>query len=104
MLDAGWVVADHPRTAKRLLREANVEVFVRLDFDVLGGPRERTRLAVRSSPAWANDVLCRLVAKQLRIAPWNVAIIRGVRSREKLLGVGGMDQQAVNAAFGIWHD
>jgi uncharacterized protein (TIGR00251 family) len=52
----------------------------------------------------ANKALCRLVAKQLRVAPSNVGIVRGARSREKLLRVHGMDQAAVNAALGILHD
>lgn len=49
----------------------------------------------------ANKALCRLVAKQLRTAPSNVVIVRGARSREKLIRVDGMDQEAVNAALGI---
>ena len=52
----------------------------------------------------ANKALCRLVAKQLRIAPSKVAIVRGARSREKLIRVDGMDQAAVNAALGMSHD
>jgi uncharacterized protein (TIGR00251 family) len=51
----------------------------------------------------ANKALCRLVAKQLRVAPSNVGIVRGAHSREKLLRVHGMDQAAVNAALGILH-
>jgi uncharacterized protein (TIGR00251 family) len=49
----------------------------------------------------ANKALCRLVAKQLRLAPSKVAIVRGVHAREKLIRVDGMDQAAVNAALGI---
>jgi uncharacterized protein len=52
----------------------------------------------------ANKALCRLVAKQLRIAPSKVAIVRGAHSREKLLRVEGMDQAAVDAALGTLHD
>ena len=52
----------------------------------------------------ANKALCRLVAKQLRIAPSKVAIVRGARSREKLIRVDGMDQAAVNAALGMSND
>ena len=47
----------------------------------------------------ANKALCRLVAKQLRIAPSKVAIVRGARSREKLIRVNGMDQASVDAAL-----
>ena len=52
----------------------------------------------------ANQAVCRLLAKQLRIAPSKVAIVRGARSREKLICVEGMDQRAVNAALGMSHD
>ena len=52
----------------------------------------------------ANEALRRLVAKQLRTAPSNVAIVRGARSREKLIRVDGMDQAAVDAALGMSHD
>jgi uncharacterized protein (TIGR00251 family) len=52
----------------------------------------------------ANKALCRLVAKQLRVAPSKVAIVRGARSREKLIRVDGMDQASVNAALGMSHD
>jgi len=52
----------------------------------------------------ANKALCRLLAKRLRVAPSNVSIVRGARSREKLIRVDGMDQTAVDAALGISHD
>lgn len=47
----------------------------------------------------ANKALCRLLAKQLSIAPSKVAIVHGARSREKLIRVDGMDQAEVSAAF-----
>jgi uncharacterized protein (TIGR00251 family) len=59
-----------------------------------------------TAPAYdgrANKALCRLVAKQLRIAPSKVAIVRGARSREKLIRVDGMDHEAVTAALGMPH-
>lgn len=43
----------------------------------------------------ANKAVCRLLAKRLRIAPSNVAIIRGARSREKVIRVDGLDQATV---------
>jgi len=52
----------------------------------------------------ANKALCRLVAKRLGIAPSRVAIVRGARSREKLLHIDGMDRTAVDAALAITHD
>ena len=52
----------------------------------------------------ANKALCRLVAKQLRIAPSKVEIVRGARFREKVIRVDGMDQAAVNGALGTLPD
>jgi len=52
----------------------------------------------------ANQALCRLVAKQLRIAPSSVVIVRGAHSRDKLIRVEGIDQAAVDAALGTSHD
>lgn len=52
----------------------------------------------------ANKALCRLLAKRLRVAPSNVAIVRGARSREKLIRVEGMDQAVANAALGLSDD
>ena len=51
----------------------------------------------------ANKALCRLVANKLRIAPSEVAIVRGARSREKLIRVDGMDHAKVTAALGMPH-
>jgi uncharacterized protein len=62
------------------------------------------RVSAPAQEGRANKALCRIVAKQLRIAPSNVGIVRGARSREKLIRVQGMDQAAVNAALGIHHD
>jgi len=62
------------------------------------------RVTAPAQEGRANKALCRLVAKQLRVAPSNVAIVRGAHSREKLIRVDGMEQAAVNAALGILHD
>jgi uncharacterized protein YggU (UPF0235/DUF167 family) len=43
----------------------------------------------------ANDALCRLIAKTLGIAPSRVTVIRGERSREKLVEVQGIDGAAL---------
>lgn len=40
----------------------------------------------------ANKALCRLVAKQVGVAPSRVSVIRGEKSRQKLLSVEGVNQ------------
>lgn len=46
----------------------------------------------------ANRALCRLLAKRLGVAPSRVTIVRGERSREKLVEVDGVDQATVDRA------
>jgi len=40
----------------------------------------------------ANKALCRLVAKKVGVAPSRVSIVRGEKSRQKLLLVEGIDE------------
>lgn len=40
----------------------------------------------------ANKALCRLVAKQVGVAPSRVSVVRGEKSRQKLLLVDGIDE------------
>jgi uncharacterized protein (TIGR00251 family) len=49
----------------------------------------------------ANRALCRLLAKRLGVAPSRVAIVRGHRSRDKLVAVDGIDQASVDRALGL---
>jgi len=84
--------------------EAQIQVRVRAGARREELIRTKTGLIVArvTAPARegrANRALCRLVAKQLRIAPSKVAIVRGVHTREKLIRVDGMDQAGVEAAL-----
>jgi uncharacterized protein len=47
----------------------------------------------------ANRAVCRLVAKRLGVAPSRVRIVRGQRSRQKLIEVEGIDQARLDAAL-----
>jgi uncharacterized protein len=47
----------------------------------------------------ANDALCRAVAKALGVAPSRVTLVRGQRSRDKLLRVDGIDAVGVERAL-----
>ncbi|HEX5984203.1 MAG TPA: DUF167 domain-containing protein [Solirubrobacterales bacterium] len=40
----------------------------------------------------ANKALCRLVAKRAGVAPSSVSVVRGAKSRQKLLLVEGLDE------------
>jgi uncharacterized protein YggU (UPF0235/DUF167 family) len=47
----------------------------------------------------ANDALCRLVARALKLAPSRVAVIHGERSRTKVVRVQGVSAAAVADAL-----
>jgi uncharacterized protein YggU (UPF0235/DUF167 family) len=48
----------------------------------------------------ANDALCRLVAKAAGVAPSRVSVVRGERSRRKVVRVDGIDEAALRARIG----
>jgi uncharacterized protein len=47
----------------------------------------------------ANAALCKLIAKRLGVAPSRVSVVRGERSRDKVLRVDGIDAQAARRAL-----
>jgi uncharacterized protein len=49
------------------------------------------RVAAPAIEGRANKSLCRLVAKRLRVPSSSVAIVRGQRSRDKLIQIDGLD-------------
>lgn len=81
-----------------------VRVYARARRDEIGGVRDGV-LAVRvSAPALegrANRAVCRVVADCLGVAPTQVTIARGERSRDKVLEAHGIDQAAADAVFGL---
>ncbi len=48
----------------------------------------------------ANAALCRLVAKRAGVAKSAVSVVRGVRSRDKMIRVEGLDEAALRRALG----
>jgi uncharacterized protein len=59
------------------------------------------RVAAPAHDGRANRALCRLLADRLAVAPSRVAIVRGLRSREKIVEVDGIDQADANQALGL---
>ena len=47
----------------------------------------------------ANQALCRLIAKRLGVAKGLVSVVRGERSRDKIVKVEGMDPTAARSAL-----
>jgi uncharacterized protein len=65
--------------------------------------RGRLEVQVRAAPlrGEANDALCALLARRLGIPASRVSVVRGPRSREKVVRVEGLDEAAVRAALGV---
>jgi uncharacterized protein len=64
--------------------------------------RDRALVVRVTAPALdgrANRAVCRLLSKHLGVAPSRITIVRGERSREKLIEVEGLEQAALTAAL-----
>jgi uncharacterized protein len=46
----------------------------------------------------ANDAVCRLIARAVGVRASEVTILRGQRTRDKVVAIDGVDQAAVDAA------
>ena len=84
--------------------EARIEVHVRprASRDELLGMRDGVLLARVCAPpvdGRANAALCRMIARAAGVAPSRVAVIRGERSREKLVSVQGVAREALEDAL-----
>jgi len=66
--------------------------------DELGGFRDgvlQVKVAAPPADGRANIALCKLIAKRLRVAPSRVTIVRGEKSRSKLVRVEGLSTAAL---------
>jgi uncharacterized protein len=87
-----------------LPQEARIQVHVRprASRDELLGMREGVLVARVSAPpvdGRANDSLCKLIARAAGVARSRVTVIRGERSRDKLVSVHGLAPEALDAAL-----
>jgi hypothetical protein len=85
---------------------ARISVRVRASArrNELAGTNQGALLVRVAAPALdgrANRSLCRLLAKRLGVARSSVTIVRGERSRDKLVQVEGINQATVDAALGL---
>src|SRR3954462_11746378 len=72
--------------------------------DEIAGVMEGAVIVFVSAPAHdgrANRAACRLLAKRLGVAQSRLRILRGQRSRDKLVEVIGIEQRTVDAALGL---
>ena len=87
------------------MAEARIEVRLRPrgQADELRGFEDGVLQARVSAPpvdGKANKALCRLVAKRAGVAPSRVSILRGEKSRQKLLLVEGLDESELIGRLG----
>jgi uncharacterized protein (TIGR00251 family) len=81
-----------------------VRVQARARRDEITAVRDGVLVVRVTAPALegrANRAVCRLMADRLGVAPTDVTIIRGERSRDKVLDVHGIDQASADAALGL---
>lgn len=70
--------------------------------DELIGMRDGVLVAKVTAPpvdGRANEALCKLIAKRVCVAPSRVSVVRGKKSRDKLIRVSGMSPEALRAAL-----
>jgi uncharacterized protein len=90
-----------------LTRPATIDVRVqpRAARDEIVGERAGALVVRLTAPpveGKANDALCRLLAKRIGVALGRVAVIRGERSRDKVVAVEGMTSAEVARALARW--
>lgn len=93
-------------TDDRYVAQARIAVRLqpRARSDEIVGVRDGALLVrVTAAPmdGRANRALCRLIAKRIRVTPSRVTVIRGERTRHKLVAIEGADQASTAAALGL---
>jgi uncharacterized protein YggU (UPF0235/DUF167 family) len=79
-----------------------VRLHARAHSDELVGLRGGVLIARVCAPpvdGKANQALCRLIARRVGVATSSVAILRGARSRDKLVRVEGVDSAELHHAL-----
>lgn len=80
--------------AVRLRPRGHRDELIRFEDGVL-----HARVTAPPVDGKANRALCKLVAKRLGVAPSRVSLVRGERSRRKLVRIEGIGQSAAEAAL-----
>jgi uncharacterized protein (TIGR00251 family) len=49
----------------------------------------------------ANEALCRLLARRLRVPPTRVTLLRGAKSRDKVIRIEGLSSAEIHQTLGL---
>jgi uncharacterized protein (TIGR00251 family) len=79
------------RVAVKLQPRGRTDELLGVADDVL-----RARVSAPPVDGKANKALCRLIAERAGVAPSRVAVVRGAKSREKLVEVRGVEAAALS--------
>jgi uncharacterized protein (TIGR00251 family) len=81
-----------------------VRVQPRASRDEIVGERDGSLVVRLTAPPVedrANKALCRLIARRLRVAPTRVTVLRGAKSRDKIVQVEGLSTTAIHRSLGL---
>jgi len=84
--------------------EFKVRLQPRAKRNAITGERDGVlRVSVAAAPVegQANAALCKLIAKRAGVARGRVSMVRGERSREKVVRVEGLTPQELRRALGL---
>jgi uncharacterized protein (TIGR00251 family) len=82
--------------------EIRVRLRPRGGRDELIGMRDgivQVRVSAPPVDGKANEALCRLIAKSAGVAPSKVSVVRGEKSRDKVVRVEGLEAEVLLAAL-----
>jgi uncharacterized protein (TIGR00251 family) len=82
-----------------------VRVQPRAGRDEIAGERGGALVVRVTAPpvgGKANEAVRKLIAKRLGVAPGRVSVVRGASSRDKLVEIEGLDDEAVRHRLGPW--
>ena len=71
--------------------------------DVAGLWMDAVKIKVTAAPedGKANDAIIALLAKRLNIPKKQIELLKGCASRDKLVGISGLDEQTILARLGL---
>lgn len=101
MLSASFILG-HSKLFSMPAAQIEVRLRPRGSRDELIGLRDGVlQVKVTAPPVdgKANKALCRLIAKRVGVAPSRVSVVRGEKSREKVVRVEGIDETTLTEAL-----